>query len=72
MHMAKLPRPKSIVRISLALFGVLFVPLGVWFLRDPRHRYWMQGVALFMSAILCFYLAFRRDSWLMSTLEGLD
>jgi hypothetical protein len=31
----------------------------------------MEGAALFVSAVLCFYFAFRRDSWLMTALEGL-
>jgi hypothetical protein len=70
--MARLPRPKSIVRISLSLLGVMFLPLGIWFLRDPKHRYWSQSLALFVSASLCFYFAFRRDSWLMMLLEGLE
>jgi hypothetical protein len=69
--MAKLPRPIHIVRITLSCLGVLFLPLGIWFLRDARHRYLMEGAALFVSAVLCFYFAFRRDSWLMTALEGL-
>ena len=70
--MARLPRPKSIVRLTLSLLGVLFLPLGIWFLRDPRHRYWTQSLALFVSAILCFSFAFRQDSWLMIMLEGVE
>jgi hypothetical protein len=60
------------VRITLSLLGVLFLPLGIWFMTDAKHRYWTQSAALFVAAILCFYFAFRRDSWLMSALEGLD
>jgi hypothetical protein len=70
--MANLPRPGCLVRSTLSLLGVLFVPLGIWFLRDGKHRYWMQSGALFVGALLCFYLAFRRDSWLMTALDGLD
>ena len=70
--MARLPRPKSIVRLTLSFLGVLFMPLGIWFLLDPKHRYWTQSLALFVSAILCFYFAFRRHSWLMTMLEGLE
>ena len=70
--MAKLPRPKSIVRVTLSLLGILFMPLSIWFLRDPRHRYLTESAALFISAMLCFYLAFRRNSWLMTALEGLE
>jgi hypothetical protein len=70
--MARLPRPNTIVRLTLSTLGVLFLPLGIWFLRDARHRYLIEGTALFTSAILCFYFAFRRDSWLMTALEGLE
>ena len=70
--MARLPRPKSIVRVTLCLLGITFMPLRIWFLRDPMHRYVMESVALFISAMMCFYLAFRRDSWLMTALEGLE
>jgi hypothetical protein len=70
--MSSLPRPGCLVRSTLALLGVLFVPLGIWFLRDGKHRYWDQSAALFVGAIVCFYFAFRRDSWLMTALDGLD
>ena len=70
--MATLPRPGRLLRVTFALLGVLFVPLGIWFLRDGKHRYWTQSVALFVLAIMCFYFAFRRDSWLMTVIEGLD
>jgi len=70
--MARLPRPKSIVRVTLSLLGIMFMPLSIWFLRDPKHRYVMESVALFISAMMCFYLAFRRSSWLMTALEGLE
>jgi hypothetical protein len=52
--------------------GILFVPLGIWFLRDARHRYVTQSIALFVGAVLCFYFAFRRDTWLATALDGLD
>ena len=67
-----LPRPGCLVRSTLALLGVLFVPLGIWFLRDDKHRYVIQSVALFIGALVCFYFAFRRDTWLMAALDGLE
>lgn len=70
--MTNLPRPGCLVRSSLSLLGVLFVPLAIWFLRDGKHRYWTQSVALFVGALVCFYFAFRRDTWLMTALDGLD
>jgi len=70
--MPNLPRPGCLVRSSLAFLGVMFMPLSIWFLRDARHRYWSQSVALFVGALVCFYFAFRRDTWLMTALDGLD
>lgn len=70
--MASLPRPGCLVRSTLALLGVLFAPLGIWFLRDDKHRYVTQSIALFIGAAFCFYFAFRRDSWLMTALDGLE
>jgi hypothetical protein len=70
--MSSLPRPGCLVRSTLSLLGVLFVPLGIWFLRDEKHRYWTQSIALFIGALVCFYLAFRRDSWLNVALDALD
>jgi hypothetical protein len=70
--MANLPRPGCLVRSSLALLGVMFMPLSIWFLRDVKHRYWSQSLALFIGALVCFYFAFRRDTWLMTALDGLD
>jgi hypothetical protein len=60
--MNQLPRPGRIVRCTLALLGVLFIPLGIWFLRDTHHRYWTHSAGLFLAAIACLYLALRRDS----------
>lgn len=70
--MAKLIRPGRLVRATLTLFGVLFLPLGIWFARDPRHRYLTESIALLIMAAVCFYYGFRRDTKLMELLEGLD
>lgn len=68
----RLPRPGCLVRSTLGLLGVLFAPLGIWFLRDDKHRYLTQSIALFLVAVVCFYFAFRRDTWLMTALDGLE
>lgn len=70
--MAKLIRPGRLVRATLTLLGVLFLPLGIWFARDPRHRYLTESIALILIAVVCFYYGFRRDTKLMELLEGLD
>jgi len=70
--MAKLIRPGRLVRATLTLLGVLFLPLGIWFARDPKHRYLTESIALIVIAVVCFYYGFRRDTKLMELLEGLD
>ena len=67
--MSILPRPGCLVRTTLALLGVLFAPLGIWFLRDPQHRYWTHSLGLFAGAALCFYWAFKRDAGLLAALD---
>lgn len=70
--MAKLIRPSRLVRTTLVLMGVLFLPLGIWFVRDPRHRYLTESIALIGIGVLAIYYGFRRDTKLMEALEGLD
>lgn len=70
--MAKLIRPSRVVRSLLSGFGMLFLPLGIWFMRDPRHRYLTESIALLVIGVLGVYYGFRRDTKLMEALEGLD
>jgi hypothetical protein len=70
--MAKLIRPSRLVRGLLAGFGVLFLPLGIWFIRDARHRYLTESIALIVIGVLGIYFGFRRNTSLMEALEGLD
>jgi hypothetical protein len=70
--MAKLIRPSRLVRVTLVFLGVLFLPLGLWFVRDPRHRYLTESVALIVIGVLGIYYGFRRNTKLMEALEGLD
>ena len=70
--MAKLIRPSRLVRLTLVFMGVLFLPLGIWFARDARHRYITESIALIVIGVLGVYYGFRRDTKLMEALEGLD
>jgi hypothetical protein len=70
--MAKLIRPSRLVRVTLVFLGVLFLPLGLWFVRDPRHRYLTESVALIVIGVSGIYYGFRRNTKLMEALEGLD
>lgn len=53
------------MRSTLALLGVLFVPLAIWFaVGRGRTRHWFEVVGLLVAAIVCFVLAFRRSEWM--------
>lgn len=60
-----LPRPGCLVRSTLALLGVLFVPLAIWFaVGKGRERHWLEVGGLLVAAVICFVLAFRRSEWM--------
>lgn len=61
--MSRLPRPGRIVRGTLALLGILFLPLAIWFALDAKHRYVRHSAGLFVAACVSLYGAFKRDSF---------
>jgi hypothetical protein len=67
-----LPRPGRLVRGTLALLGILFLPLAIWFACDKRHRYWMESAGLFVAGVTFLWAAFKRDSALLDALDGLS
>ncbi|MDB4877238.1 MAG: hypothetical protein JWM41_3684 [Gemmatimonadetes bacterium] len=56
-------RPGCLVRGALVTFGVLFLPLALWF---AWRRFWGQAVALLLvsAAFLKLGLSRDEDSWL--------
>ena len=64
-------KPGCLVRSSLAVFGVLFFPMALWF---AFRRLWLEAFVLGVISILFMRLAFDRsdDSWLSAVddLEG--
>lgn len=65
-----MPRPGCIVRSSLAVFGVLFFPIALWF---AFRRLWLEAFVLGVISILFMRLAFDKseDSWI-SAVDDLD
>lgn len=70
--MPSLRRPGCIVRSSLALFGIMFLPLTVWFGFGRRHHYWNESIGLFVAAAFFLYLAVKRDSALLAAIDDLE
>jgi hypothetical protein len=56
-------RPGCLVRAALVSFGVLFLPLAVWF---AWRRFWGQSIALFLVSGVFLKLGLSRDenSWI--------
>ena len=70
--MTRLPRPGCLLRSALVLFGVLFLPMAVWFAYASWHRYWLDSLALLIIGVVFLRLGLSRDedSW-MSTIDDL-
>lgn len=65
-----MPRPGCVVRTALATFGLIFLPMGIWF---AWKAYWGNAVALGLIAVVFLRLGLSRDenSW-MSAIDDLD
>jgi hypothetical protein len=49
------------VRAFSAMFGAIFLPIGVSLLFLFHHREWMRGVGAIASAFAFFYVAWRAN-----------
>lgn len=59
-------RPGLVVRATLVIFGVMFLPWSLFIVyRDPA-RYWLQSVILLALSVYALRLGLSRDedSWL--------
>lgn len=63
--MTYLARPGCVLRSALISFGLLFLPLSIWFVYRDWQRYWGKSVALLLASavFLWFGLSRRDDSW---------
>lgn len=63
---------ERIVRGSLTLLAVLFLPIAAWFARSSLRKYWVSVLALVAVSAFFFWLAADRrpDSWLASIDES--
>ena len=58
-----LPRPGVLLRSTLVMLGVLFLPVAVWF---AWHRYWGNALGLAIAGIVFLRIGLNRDedSWI--------
>lgn len=63
-------RPGCVLRATLVSFGLIFLPMAVWF---AWKRYWGNAAALFLVSVMFLKLGTSRDddSW-MSAIDELD
>jgi hypothetical protein len=61
-----MPRPGCVLRAALISFGVLFLPLGLWFAYRSVTRYWGQALVLLIVSVVFLRLGFSKDedSWM--------
>ncbi len=61
-----LPRPGCVVRSALVTFGLLFLPLAIWFAWANWRRYAGDAMALVVVSVVFLRLGLSRDddSWI--------
>lgn len=67
-------RPGCLVRSTLAVLGIAFLPLGVWFVYANWRLYWGQSLVLLSVGLIFLRFATTREegSWItmLDDLEG--
>lgn len=59
--MSRLANPGCMLRTASALFGAIFLPVGVSFLFVLRHAHWMEGCGAIAASLGFFYVAWRAN-----------
>ncbi|HVB31737.1 MAG TPA: hypothetical protein VNE60_09460 [Gemmatimonadaceae bacterium] len=59
--MSRLSNPGCMLRTVSALFGTIFLPVGVSFLFVLRHAHWMEGCGAIVASLGFLYVAWRAD-----------
>ena len=62
--------PGCLVRSTLAVFGVVFVPMAIWF---AHRRHWLEALVLAIVSVLFLRWAFdRSEDSLLTAIDDLD
>lgn len=71
--MTKLPRPGCVLRGSLVVFGLLFLPMAILFAYKSWSRYWGRALVLCLVSIVFLWLGLSRNehSW-VTMVDDLD
>ncbi len=65
--MSRMSNPGCMLRTMSALFGTIFLPVGISFFFVLKHRHWPEGVGAVLAALGFYYVAWRAEDIL-----GLD
>ncbi|HVZ77828.1 MAG TPA: hypothetical protein VG818_07600 [Gemmatimonadaceae bacterium] len=57
--MSRFADPAYMLRAASAVFGAIFLPIGLSFLFVQHHAHWKQGVGAILAAAGFFYVAFH-------------
>ena len=49
-----LPRPGCVLRSALVSFGVLFLPMSIWFAYTDWSRNWIKSIVIFANGTLAY------------------
>lgn len=71
--MAKSVRPGCLVRSALVSFGLVFLPMALWFAFAKEHRYFGRAIGLLIASVVFLWLGLsrREDSWI-TMIDELD
>ncbi len=71
--MTKRVRPGCLVRSALVAFGLVFIPIALWFAFAKEHRYFGRAIVLLVASVVFLWLGLsrREDSWI-TMIDELD
>jgi hypothetical protein len=62
-----------LLRATLVMFGLLFLPMAVWFAHRGFSRYWLEASALLIIGLMFLRLGLsKRDNSWMSLIDDLE
>ncbi len=68
--MSRLSNPGCMLRATSAMFGILFLPVGLSFFFVLHHRHWPDGIGAVLASLGFFYVAWKAEDIL--GLEKID
>jgi hypothetical protein len=62
-----------LLRATLVMFGLLFLPMAVWFAHRGFSRYWLEASALLVIGLLFLRLGLsKKDNSWISLIDDLE